>query len=192
LKELSDVGEKKLAKFLLVGIVGFVFFIIVISAVVSVLEESDTTVTKKQEAVEVKKEREVYPALILKAIKNLETSKETKTVRYQLFDQEVIKVIQYKPTDEDLEFYKKFVFADYEKMTFDYVQTLNDEELLKIIFRNRPVDLYYVHREMYGDPLGGLAYNVIQIAKEQYEGTLNQENYDIFKMTMDKHFENIE
>ncbi len=186
------MGEKKLAKFLLVGIVGFVFFIIVISAVVSVLEESDTTVTKKQEAVEVKKEREVYPALILKAIKNLETSKETKTVRYQLFDQEVIKVIQYKPTDEDLEFYKKFVFADYEKMTFDYVQTLNDEELLKIIFRNRPVDLYYVHREMYGDPLGGLAYNVIQIAKEQYEGTLNQENYDIFKMTMDKHFENIE
>jgi hypothetical protein len=155
--------------------------------------KSESTVTVKKEPAKPKvlTDEQIYPPRILKVIKDLETSKDSKRTRYILFDQEVGKVIPFKPSDRDLKFYTQFVLSDYKKISLEYIQGLSDSDLLKIIYRNRPVDLYFAHREIYNNPLGGVAYNVIQIAREQYEGTLTSKLYKLYKQTLDGHFNNI-
>jgi hypothetical protein len=171
----------------------FLSLILAVTTDQSTIKKPTPNIEIKKEPAKPKvvKENQIYPLRILKAINDLEISKEPKKTRYVLFDQEVGKVIPYKPSDKDLKFYTKFVLNDYEKISLDYIQGLSDSDLLKIIYRNRPVDLYFAYREIYDSPLGGVAYNIIQIAREQYEGTLTPKLYDVYKQTLDGHYKNM-
>jgi hypothetical protein len=171
----------------------FIILTIALTVIFVGCEELDQkTMSKEETKKENVKQKDVYPVSILDEIKKLETSNESKQMKYQLFDQAVINALPDEIKKDDLEFYKSFVVEDYQKITFEYIKSLNDSELLKMIYRNRPVDLYFVYKEIYDSPLGGVAFNVIQIAREQYQRTLTEDNFNLFKQTMDNHFNNIE
>lgn len=165
-----------------------VFAIMIIAAIASdePVETKEQTKVQSQE-VKVVKETPLYPEDVLDMVEKLKEPGMSKIDKYAMFEQ---KLIGLKPTEKEMEKHKKIILDAYQILTFEGINKLTDETLLKQIYSARIVDRYYSFDEV-ANPTGLFAFNYLQIAKDAYRKILEQENYDINKRTMDKHYNNM-
>jgi hypothetical protein len=168
-----------------------IWVLFAILAVVAVSSEEPqikkSEVVQKQKTIIAQKAKPLYPDEVLDTIEKLKEPGMSKVDKYTFFEQRLIGL---KPTEKEMLKHLEIVKAAYSKVTFDGVQKIDDETILKQIYSARMVDVYYATDEV-SNPTGLFAFNYIQIAKDAYRGILERENYDINKMTMDNHFNNM-
>jgi hypothetical protein len=167
-----------------------VILLMIIVAITQNSEQPTSEVKKDQKAmkkVEQKIDAPLYPDDVIDTIEKLKEPGMSKVDKYSLFEQKLIGLI---PTEKEMEQHKKIVLDAYKVLSFEGINKLDDDILLKQIYSARMVDRYFSFEEV-SNPAGLFAFNYIQIAKDAYRDILEKENYEINKSTMDKHFNNM-
>jgi hypothetical protein len=171
---------------ILLKLYGGAWLFIILIGVVAVATADPEELNKKQAVTKAQK-TVLYPDSILKSISEINKTTVSKNEKYAQFEQ---KMIGLKPTKTEMDNHLKIIKSAYNKLTFEAIQTIDDDTLLKQIYSARIVDNYYNFDDP-SNPTGLFAFNYIQIAKDAYRDILQLEQYDINKNTMDKHFENM-
>lgn len=130
----------------------------------------------------------LYPDTLLKEIEKLKEPGMSKVDKYTMFEQNLVGL---NPTEKEMLEHKKIVIDAYKQLSFDTIQTIDDETILKQIYSARIVDKYFSFDDA-SNSTGLFAFNYLQIAKDAYRGILEKENYNINKKTMDNHYGNMQ
>ena len=161
--------------------------VILLMIVSAIAANNQIQTTQQVKKIEQQTDAPLYPDDVIDTIEKLKEPGMSKVDKYSLFEQKLIGLI---PTENEMERHKKIVLDAYKVLSFEGINKIDDDILLKQIYSARMVDRYFSFEEV-SNSAGLFAFNYIQIAKDAYRDILEKENYEINKNTMDKHFNNM-